>query len=79
MTGRECYQLGTQLRQDAPTEHACPLITCVVQILQGLLTAEVMLSGNTRENISGADLWCSKRCNRFQDMSVQRAHTFHLH
>lgn len=55
--------------------HACSLITCVVQILQGPLIAEVMLSGNTRENISGAGLWCSKRCNRRQDPSVQCAHT----
>lgn len=36
--------------------HACSLITCVIQILQGPLIAEVMLSGNTRQNISGAGL-----------------------
>lgn len=61
MTGEESHQPGTQFRQDAPTEHnACSLITCVVQILQGPLRAEVMLSGNIREDISGAGLQCAR-------------------
>lgn len=58
--------------------HARSLITCVVQILQRPLRAEVMLSGNTREDISGAGLWCSKRCNRLQDTYVSHMCS-HLH
>lgn len=73
--GRGTTSQGHSLGRMHPLNiHACSLITCVVQILQGPLRAEVMLSGNTREDTSGAGLRCSKRCNRL-DTSVTCAHT----
>lgn len=74
--GGEATSQGTRLRWDVPTEHACSLITHVVQMLQEPWTAEGLLSGNTRKHVS-VQVCGAVKVHRFQDLSVKCAHVLH--
>lgn len=69
---RESHQSGTQLRWDVPTEHACSLITCVVQMLQEPPTAEWQ-----HQEVGLVQVCVLWRCTGFQDGSVKCARALH--